>query len=227
MGVTTVEEKDGLMKAVMAAKAMQANEKEGGQTAESAEKEIVYVENGTVWKDMMAALQTEIEKELGKANAVCADVIAKEKETCKANTEKEYKQMYEDKLTALAEEKDQEKEAIVKEKDEEIEALKNDHSIELEKMKNLYEQQLNEAAESFRDKNQQLRKEMDRYKEQIEMLMLHIDDPFVLQEIQMKQEQSAAGSQQEAAEEEATAESGADNNAGAKSESEDAAKAAE
>ena len=31
MGVTTVEEKDGLMKAVMVAKAMQANEKADGQ----------------------------------------------------------------------------------------------------------------------------------------------------------------------------------------------------
>ena len=32
-------------------------------------------------------------------------------------------------------------------------------------------------------------REIDHYKEQIEVLMLHIDDPFILQEIQMKQSQ--------------------------------------
>ena len=193
MGATTDEEKEGLMKAVMAAKAMQTNDAEAVQEAteketekETApEKETVFIEVGTAWKETLQKLESEIEKELGKANAAVADVIAKEKEKCKADTEKEYKQVYEEKMAACKEEHEKE-----------LEALKSEHTIELEKMKNLYEQQLNEAAESFRERNQQLRKEMDHYKEQIETLMLHIDDPFVLQEIQMKQDQEAAGDEE-------------------------------
>ena len=56
-------------------------------------------------------------------------------------------------------------------------------------MKNLYDEQLAEVQEAFREKTAGFRKEIDHYKEQIEVLMLHIDDPFVLQEIQMKQSQ--------------------------------------
>lgn len=194
MGVTTDEEKDGIKNAVMAAKMMQTNETGSLQKATEKgaepEKETVFIEVGTAWKETLQKLESEIEKELGKANAAVSDVIAREKEKCKADAEKEFKQVNEEKMAALK-----------KEHEKEIESLKSDHTIELEKMKNLYEQQLNEAAESFRERNQQLRKEMDRYKEQIEMLMLHIDDPFVMQEIQMKQDQAAA--EQEAAKQEA------------------------
>ena len=54
-------------------------------------------------------------------------------------------------------------------------------------MKTLYAEQLDEVQVAFRDKMAALRKEIDQYKEQIEVLMLHIDDPFVVQEMQMKQ----------------------------------------
>ena len=134
--------------AIKAVEAMKA-----AASAQQAEEDAVYIEPGMAWRKTLKSLEEEIEKELGKANAVVADVIAKEKAKCK--------------------------DAVAKEA----------HEAELEKMKNLYDEQLAEVQEAFREKTAGFRKEIDHYKEQIEVLMLHIDDPFVLQEIQMKQSQ--------------------------------------
>ena len=77
--------------------------------------------------------------------------------------------------------------------------MKEEHEAELEKMKKLYAEQLDEVQAAFKDKIAALRKEIDQHKEQIEVLMLHIDDPFVLQEMQMKQAAEAKEQVEESA----------------------------
>ena len=89
----------------------------------------------------------------------------------------------------LEEQHAQELKELTEKYEAELKDSKEAHEAELEKMKNLYDEQLAEVQEAFREKTAGFRKEIDHYKEQIEVLMLHIDDPFVLQEIQMKQSQ--------------------------------------
>lgn len=158
----------------------------------------VHIVAGMEWRKLMKALEEEVEKELGKANAVVNDVIAKEKSKCRDDVQKEFddkeKQMISDHEKEMESLKKENEDAISKVKEEqkeEVEKIKGEHEAELEKMKKLYEDQLNEVQESFRDKMTMLRKEIDQYKEQIEVLMLHLDDPFILQEVQMKQTQEA------------------------------------
>lgn len=137
-------------------------------------EESVFITAGQEWRKTMKLLEREVEKELGRANDMINDVLAKERAKCRETLQKEF-----------AEKEKQ----IRKEYEDEAEVLKKDHEAELEKMKKLYHEQLDEVQDAFRDKMAALRKEIDQHKEQIEVLMLHIDDPFVLQEIQMKQTQ--------------------------------------
>ena len=108
---------------------------------------------------------------------------AHEEETKKLTAEKEEAEK------KLEEQHAQELKELTEKYEAELKDSKEAHEAELEKMKNLYDEQLAEVQEAFREKTAGFRKEIDRYKEQIEVLMLHIDDPFVLQEIQMKQSQ--------------------------------------
>ena len=170
-------------------------------------EEPVYIEPGMAWRKALKSLEEEIEKELGKANAVVADVIAKEKAKCKDAVAKEFAEKeadmskaHEEETKKLAAEKEEAEKKLEEQHAQELKELtqkyeaelkdsKEAHEAELEKMKNLYDEQLSEVQEAFREKTAGFRKEIDHYKEQIEVLMLHIDDPFVLQEIQMKQSQ--------------------------------------
>ena len=63
--------------AIKAVEAMKA-----AASAQQAEEDAVYIEPGMAWRKTLKSLEEEIEKELGKANAVVADVIAKEKAKC-------------------------------------------------------------------------------------------------------------------------------------------------
>ena len=164
--------------AIKAVEAMKA-----AASAQQAEEDAVYIEPGMAWRKTLKSLEEEIEKELGKANAVVADVIAKEKAKCKETAEKEEAEK------KLEEQHAQELKELTEKYEAELKDGKEAHEAELEKMKNLYDEQLAEVQEAFREKTAGFRKEIDHYKEQIEVLMLHIDDPFVLQEIQMKQSQ--------------------------------------
>lgn len=188
--------------AIKAVEAMKA-----AASAQQVEEDVVYIEPGMAWRKTLKSLEEEIEKELGKANAVVADVIAKEKAKCKDAVAKEFAEKEADmskaheeetkKLTAEKEEAEkkleeqhaQELKELTEKYEAELKDGKEAHEAELEKMKNLYDEQLAEVQEAFREKTAGFRKEIDHYKEQIEVLMLHIDDPFVLQEIQMKQSQ--------------------------------------
>lgn len=63
--------------------------------------------------------------------------------------------------------------------EEDLAEAKNANDAELQKMKILYAEQIGEIESAFREKNNGLRKEIDKYKEQIEILMLqHHDDSF-------------------------------------------------
>ena len=73
------------MEAIKAVEAMKA-----AASAQQAEEDAVYIEPGMAWRKTLKSLEEEIEKELGKANAVVADVIAKEKAKCKDAVAKEF-----------------------------------------------------------------------------------------------------------------------------------------
>ena len=63
--------------------------------------------------------------------------------------------------------------------EENLAEAKNANDAELQKMKILYAEQIGEIESAFREKSNGLRKEIDKYKEQIEILMLqHHDDSF-------------------------------------------------
>lgn len=175
----TTEASKEAIKAVEAMKAAQVH---------ADENEVIHITPGVEWRKAMKAVEDEVEKELAKANAVINDILAKEKAKVKETLQKEF-----------AEKEKQ----LIAEHEQETEELKKEHEAELEKMKKLYAEQIDETAEAFKDKMAALRREIDQHKEQIEVLMLHIDDPFVLQEIQMKQSQAATEkeTQKEASEE--------------------------
>jgi len=167
-----VEASKEAIKAVEAMKAAQA---------QSEEPETVYITAGMEWCKAMKDLEEEVEKELSKANTIINDVIAKERAKVRETLQKEFAE--------------KEKE-LIEQQEQKTEQLNKEHEAELEKMKKLYAEQLDEASAAFRDKLAALRKEIDQHKEQIEVLMLHIDDPFVLQEMQMKQAQAEKDAEQ-------------------------------
>ncbi len=156
--------------------AIEAVEAMKAALSQQEEEDVVYITPGMEWRKALNSLEEEIEKELGKANELISDILAKEKAKCKENLQKEYAQKEKN---------------LIMQQEEEIAKLKEEHEAELEKMKKLYAEQLDEAGEAFRERAAALRKEIDQHKEQIEVLMLHIDDPFVVQEMQMKQAQEA------------------------------------
>ena len=155
--------------AIRAVEAMKAAQ------AHTDEEETVYITAGMEWRKAIKVVEEEVEKELSKANDVIGDILTKEKAKVKEALQKEF-----------AEKEKQ----LVGDHEQEMEQLKKDHEAELAKMKKLYEEQVDETAAAFKDKMAALRKEIDQYKDQIEVLMLHIDDPFVVQEMQMKQVQA-------------------------------------
>ena len=172
--------------AIKAVEAMKA-----AASAQQAEEDAVYIEPGMAWRKTLKSLEEEIEKELGKANAVAKEFAEKEADMSKVH-EEETKKLTAEKEEAekkLEEQHAQELKELTEKYEAELKDSKEAHEAELEKMKNLYDEQLAEVQEAFREKTAGFRKEIDHYKEQIEVLMLHIDDPFVLQEIQMKQSQ--------------------------------------
>lgn len=213
----TEPEKGAVTAETVAAEAVQAEE----PVAEAEEEAPVYITPGMEWRATMKTLEEQVEKELGKANSVINDIIAEEKAKCRALVEKQFKdkedalveshtkevsdmkEQYEEEISSLKAElkeaqealKAEQEEAAAKQKealDEAVAKQKEECDAELEKMKTLYAQQLDEVQEAFREKTVTFRREIDQYKEQVEVLMLHIDDPFVLQEMEMKQTQEAA-----------------------------------
>nr|MBQ8253341.1 hypothetical protein [Lachnospiraceae bacterium] len=156
--------------------AIQAVEAMKAAMTHQEDEETVYITPGVEWRKSLKNLEEEVEKELSHYNSVIKDIISKEKAKCKEALQKEYAEK---------------ERALAKQQEDEIAQLKEEHEAELEKMKKLYAEQLDEAGKAFREKAAALRKEIDQHKEQIEVLMLHIDDPFVVQEMQMKQAQEA------------------------------------
>jgi len=165
---TSGEVAEASKEAIKAVEAMKAAQ------SQALEEGTVYITAGVEWRRAMKTVEEEVEKELSKANEVIADILTKEKAKVRESLQKEF-----------AEKEKQ----MISEHKEETEQLKKEHEAELEKMKKLYAEQIEETASAFKDKMAALRKEIDQHKEQIEVLMLHIDDPFVLQEVQMKQSQ--------------------------------------
>ena len=151
--------------------AVEAVEAMKAAISQQEDSDTVYITPNLEWRK---ALEEEVEKELEHYNSAIGDIISKEKAKCREALSKEYAEK---------------EKALIKKQEEEIAKLKEEQEAELEKMKKLYAEQLDEAGQAFRDKAAALRKEIDQHKEQIEVLMLHIDDPFVLQEMQMKQVQ--------------------------------------
>ena len=187
---TVQEASDEAIRAVEAMKAAAA--------AQDQARQEVYYTPGVAWRKAVQMLEEEMEKELSRANQTVADVIEKEKNSCRSVVDAEYAQKMDDlkkeqkdALDKQQQEYEEKLDAQKKQYEEQIETKEKEHEAELEKMKTLYAQQLDEVQTAFRDKLAGLRKEIDHYKEQIEVLMLHIDDPFVLQEIQMKQDAAA------------------------------------
>ena len=154
--------------------AVEAVEAMKAAISQQEDSDTVYITPNLEWRKALKNLEEEVEKELEHYNSAIGDIISKEKAKCREALSKEYAEK---------------EKALIKKQEEEIAKLKEEQEAELEKMKKLYAEQLDEAGQAFRDKAAALRKEIDQHKEQIEVLMLHIDDPFVLQEMQMKQVQ--------------------------------------
>ena|GEM_PF-933918 len=204
--------------AVEAMKAAQNNTAaSAGKAAEATEETAAvkeptdYVKTDDKWKSMLADLQKEVEGQLKKANDTVTELLETEKKKAADAVEKELT----DKLEKLEKEKNAEIERLTKENDElkkGFEAKKDEvraevekeaaekHDAELASLKAQYEQQIDTVQNANHDKLQAMRKEMDGYKEQIETLMLHIDDPFVLQEIQSGKQAGAEASDNKEAE---------------------------
>ncbi len=186
-----------------AAEVLRSAQNSGADAAPATEKvvevavaePVSYIKTDDKWKDLLSDLQKEVESELKKANDTVTELLETEKKKAADTVEKELTEKLEnlkkekdvqiEKLTAENEElkkgfdakKDELKEEIDKEASAKQEA-------EIASLKAQYEQQIDSIQNANREKLQAMRKEMDGYKEQIETLMLHIDDPFVLQEIQ-------------------------------------------
>lgn len=175
---TSGETTEASKEAIKAVEAMKA-----AAQSQAQEEETVYITPGMEWRKAMKSVEEEVEKELAKANAAIHDILVKEKAKVRETLQKEY-----------AEKEKQ----MISEHEEETEQLKKEHEAELEKMKKLYAEQIEETANAFKDKMAALRREIDQHKEQIEVLMLHIDDPFVVQEMQMKQAQAEKASEEAA-----------------------------
>ena len=184
--VTETEKEQAIEKTEVSKEAIEAVEAMKAALSEQEAEDTVYLTPGMGWRKALRDLEEEVEKEFEKANNIISDIIAKEKLKCREHFQKEYAEK---------------EKALAAKQEKEIAALKDEQEAELEKMKKLYAEQLEEAGKAFRDKAVALRKEIDQHKEQIEVLMLHIDDPFVIQEMQMKQRAQAEDNVSEEAEE--------------------------
>ncbi|MCR5418457.1 MAG: hypothetical protein K6E84_06035 [Lachnospiraceae bacterium] len=165
-----------------------------------------------LWKSVLDGLKDEMDKRLSKADETVTELVESEKKKAADAVAEEMQA----KLDALEKEKDEQIEALTKENEElrqGFDAKKDELTEQIEKeftqkqeaevasVKAQYEQQIQSLNDANHDKLQAMRKEIDGYKEQIETLMLEIDDPFVLQQIQ-----SGAATSADAAPEAAEAE---------------------
>lgn len=98
-----------------------------------------------------------------------------EKQTMNANFEK--------RLAEMQEKHDAEIRDLKSAHTQEITQIKDDQINALDKMKNMYGDQMEEMQTAYREKNAALKREMDQYKEKLEILMLEHDaDPFMVAE---------------------------------------------
>lgn len=94
-----------------------------------------------------------------------------EKQTMNANFDK--------KLQELQEKHDAEIRSLKEAHNQEITQIKDDQLNSLDKMKQMYSDQMDEMQTAYREKNAALKREMDQYKEKLDILMLeHEADPF-------------------------------------------------
>ena len=200
------------MKASQNQAVVNASDSKDEASQETSEVPAGYVKTSDKWKGMLADLQKEVEDELKKADETVTELLESEKKKAADAVKKELTE----KLETLEKEKNAEIERLTKENEElkkDFDAKKDEVRAEVEKeaaekqeaeiasLKAQYEQQLAGIQNTNHDKLQAMRKEMDGYKEQIETLMLHIDDPFVLQEIQNPAKAPGQAESQGAAEE--------------------------
>lgn len=94
-----------------------------------------------------------------------------EKQTMNANFDK--------KLQELQEKHEAEMRSLKEAHNQEITQIKDDQLNSLDKMKQMYGDQMDEMQTAYREKNAALKREMDQYKEKLDILMLeHESDPF-------------------------------------------------
>ncbi|MBR4760463.1 MAG: hypothetical protein IK078_10005 [Lachnospiraceae bacterium] len=201
--VEEAKETTGIASAAQAVEAMKQQSVSFGESAAASDADEAEVSSvvkiSNKWKDIMTGLQQELEEQIEKADKDSKAAVQAERDSAAARIEKETTAIKEqlekehaDEIKKLTEEKDSEIDRLTKE-NEELKATLEKEKEEIRKqveqenselIKSQYEQQIDSIQTANREKLAAMRREMDGYKEQIETLMLHIDDPFVLQEIQ-------------------------------------------
>lgn len=95
-----------------------------------------------------------------------------EKQTMNMNFDKRLQELQEKHESEIRDLKEAHNQEITKMKDEQINAF--------DKMKQMYGDQMEEMQTAYREKNAALKREMDQYKEKLDILMLqHEEDPFL------------------------------------------------
>ena len=141
-------------------------------------------------QDLLSAMRSqlkiaedEVKKAVKEAGSSTEKVVEAEKTKLISAFELEKKAMnanFDKQLAELQEKHEAEISELKAEHNQEMVQVKDEHITALDKMKNMYGEQMEEMQTAYREKNAALKKEMDQYKEKLDILMLeHDTDPFM------------------------------------------------